>query len=585
MKLNFYQKLIALFLVFFIGIGVMGFLAFRNNLAFDNSTKWVEHTQKVLDESEKIFSLTQSMTNGERGYIITGDSEFLQPFITARQKIFIQIGALKSLTADNPIQQARIDSINLYAQKRIEIAEQIIAAIKKGDKAEANRIVLTKDGKRMSEKVRVFVTEMQQEENKLLKERKAAGENRREIFNRFLYGLFASLLVLLTLSYFGFRYNHIRQSNLEKEVRNANHFLNTILENIPNMIFVKDARDLRFVRFNRAGEKLLGRNRNELIGKSDFDFFPKEQADAFISKDREVLAKGDVVDIPEEPISTSEGGKWLHTKKIAVNDETGKPQFLLGISEDITASRLHLKEIKDLNAELEKTVNQLIAANKEMEAFTYSVSHDLRAPLRIIDGFGEILLKDYSYAFDEEGKHTLEVIMNNAKHMGQLIDDLLNLSRLGRTHLSVKKVDMREVVDDVVQAMAMSDPQIAKADIRIHALRTCECDISLIRQVWTNLISNAVKYSRKKEHPVVNIGWEDKDGQTVYYVKDNGVGFDMRYYKKLFGVFQRLHKISEFEGTGVGLALVHRIISKHNGTIWADAVENEGATFYFTLPG
>jgi PAS domain S-box-containing protein len=584
MKLNFYQKLTALFLIFFVGIGIMGFLAFRNNLAFDKNAKWVEHTQLVLDESEKIFALTQSIANGERGYIITGNREFLQPFIIARERIFLQIGTLKSLTADNPVQQARIDSINIYAQKRIDITTRIIEAVDEKNISAADSIISGKEGKNISIKIRGFETAIQTDENNLLKERKEASLMRIEVINRFLYGLFASLLVLLTLSYFGFWHNHMRQNKLEGEARSTNHFLNMILENIPNMIFVKDARDLKFVRFNRAGEKLLGRMRDELIGKNDFDLFPKEQAQAYINKDREVLVKGDVVDIPEEPVTTNDGDKWLHTKKIAIIDETGKPKYLLGISEDITGSRQYVAEIKQLNSELEKTVNQLTSANKEMEAFTYSVSHDLRAPLRIIDGFGEILLKDYSSAFDEEGKITLAVIMSNAKHMGQLIDDLLNLSRLGRAQLAIKKTDMREVVEDVLQAMSMMNPEMAKADIRVHALRPCVCDVSLIRQVWINLVSNAVKYSRKREHPVIDIGWEDKNGQTIYYVKDNGAGFDMKYYKKLFGVFQRLHKISEFEGTGVGLALVHRIITKHNGKIWAEAIENEGATFYFTIP-
>ena len=583
MKLDFHQKLTALFLVFFIGIGVIGFLAFRNNSAFTKSTMWVEHTQQVLNESEKIFSLTQSIANGERGYIITGDSEFLQPFITARPKLFMQIGTLKSLTADNLVQQTRIDSITYYAEKRVGVAAQIIAAVNRGDKTGAAAIVAGKEGKNLSTRIRLLVTDLQDEESLLLKQRKAANEARMEVFNRFLFGLFASLLIILTLSYFGFRYNHNMQTKLQLEVRGANHFLNTILENIPNMIFIKDARDLRFVRFNRAGEKLLGRMRDELIGKSDFDFFPKEQADAFITKDREVLLNGAVVDIAEEPIKTNDGDKWLHTKKIAITDETGKPQYLLGISEDITDSRRHLSEIKQLNCELEKTINQLTVANKEMEAFTYSVSHDLRAPLRIIDGFGEILAKDYSQAFDEEGKHTLEVIMSNARHMGQLIDDLLNLSRLGRSQITVKRVDMREIVDDVIQVLGVIDPQVGKSEIKVQALIPCECDLSLIRQVWINLISNAIKYSRKNEHPQITIGSEIKDGRTVYFVKDNGVGFDMKYYNKLFGVFQRLHKISEFEGTGVGLALVHRIVTKHGGNIWAEAIENQGAAFYFTL--
>jgi len=583
MKLNFYQKLTVLFLVFFIGIGFIAFLAFRNNLAFANSNKLVEHTQLVLDESEKIFSLTQSIANGERGYIITGDSSFLQPFLTGREKIFLQIGKIKTLTTDNVVQQLRIDSVFNYAEKRVAVSEKIIAEINDGNKAAAAAIIAGGTGKELSEKVRALVTEMQSEENHLLKQRKAAIDARMEAINRLICGLLAVLLILLTLAYWGFIYNHRRQQKLEGEIKNTSHFLNTILENIPNMIFVKNAEDLRFVRFNRAGEKLLGISREEMIGRNDYDFFPKEQADAFITKDREVLLKGEVIDIAEEPIHTNFGEKWLHTKKIAISDEMGNPQYLLGISEDITDSRNRIEEVKQLNTELEKTIGQLLSANKEMEAFTYSVSHDLRAPLRIIDGFSEILLKDYHDNLDEEGRRTLGVIMSNAKHMGQLIDDLLNLSRLGRTQLSIKEVDMREMVDDVIHALSVMDPQVHKSDIRVHPLPPCHCDMSLMRQVWMNLISNSVKYSRNNEKPVIKIGCENKNGRAVYYIQDNGVGFNMKYYNKLFGVFQRLHKISEFEGTGVGLALVHRIITRHGGHIWAEAVEHEGAAFYFTL--
>lgn len=584
MSLSFYQKLTILFLIFFIGIGVIGFLAFRNNAALTNSNQRVEHTHKVLTESEKIIELTQSIANGDRSYVLTNDSEFLQPFLSARAEIFVQIGKLRDLTADNAIQQSRIDTINYYAQKRVDFAGQIINMVNKGDREGAVALIKTKVGQRLGATLRKNVTELQNEENRLLIQRKTATEKSVESFNRLLWGLFAWLLILLVISYIGFKYNYSMQSRLENELKSTNHFLNAILENIPNMIFVKDAEHLRFVRFNRAGEKLLGTGREELIGKNDYDFFPKKQADWFVSKDKEVLLNGSLLDIQEEIIQTKDGQKWLHTKKIPITDQDGKPQFLLGISEDITDSRRRVEEIKQLNAELEKTVAQLVTANKEMEAFTYSVSHDLRAPLRIIDGFGEILAKDYSQAFDEEGLHTLDVIMGNARHMGQLIDDLLNLSRLGRAQLAVKNVNMRELVEDVIQAMSIMDPQMARADIRVHALRSCECDVSLIRQVWTNLISNAVKYSRKKENPVIDIGWQELCGQAVYYIKDNGVGFDMKYYKKLFGVFQRLHKISEFEGTGVGLALVSRIITKHGGKIWAEATENEGAAFYFTLP-
>ena len=218
MSLNFYQKLTALFLVFFVGIVVIGFLAFRNNVAFAKSTKWVEHTQQVLDESEKIFSLTQSIANGERGYIITADSEFLQPFINSREKVFLQIGKLKSLTADNPIQQERIDSINMFAQKRVDVSDRIIATINRGDKAAATQIIIGKEGKNLSQKVRDLVTELQTDENNLLKQRKASTEQRMEVFNRFLWGLFGGLLVLLTLTYLIFIHNHLQQRKLDAKV-------------------------------------------------------------------------------------------------------------------------------------------------------------------------------------------------------------------------------------------------------------------------------------------------------------------------------------------------------------------------------
>ena len=254
MKLNFYQKLILLFLIFFIGIGVTGYLAFRNSIAFAKNNKWVEHTEKVLAESEKIYSLTQSIANGERGYVITADSEFLQPFINSHEKIFLQIGTLKNLTSDNEIQQQRLDSINLYAIQRVNIAERCIAAVNNGEKAEekaeAVKIIIGKDGKNLSGRVRQLVSDLQSDETRLLKERKAATERRIEISNRFLYGLFGGLLVLLIASYSVFRFNHEKQTQLKNELRETNRFINTIIENIPNMIFVKDAKNLNFLRFN-----------------------------------------------------------------------------------------------------------------------------------------------------------------------------------------------------------------------------------------------------------------------------------------------------------------------------------------------
>jgi light-regulated signal transduction histidine kinase (bacteriophytochrome) len=226
---------------------------------------------------------------------------------------------------------------------------------------------------------------------------------------------------------------------------------------------------------------------------------------------------------------------------------------------------------------------QLEAANDELEAFSYSVSHDLRAPLRGIDGYARILYEDCGGQLDAEGIRLIGVVRSEAKRMGHLIDDLLAFSRMGRKHLEKSQVDMRTLAQDAYQSVTDSLPEAA-IQFTLGALPLAMGDRSLLRQVFVNLIGNAVKFSRNQQPPVIEVGFGVDSGKTVYFVKDNGVGFDERYRHKLFGVFQRLHGEAEFEGTGIGLALVQRIVLRHGGRVWAMSKPNSGATFYFTIP-
>jgi len=239
---------------------------------------------------------------------------------------------------------------------------------------------------------------------------------------------------------------------------------------------------------------------------------------------------------------------------------------------------------QDLEQRVQERTAELEAANKELESFSYSVSHDLRAPIRSIHGYTNILQEEYSGVFDDEAKRLVQTILRNSKRMGQLIDDLLAFSRLGRKELTKHKVSVYDIVTVIVEEQKIIEGD-RPMEISIQNLPPAFADISTLRQVWVNLISNALKYSRQKEKAIIEIGAFEKDQAIVYYVKDNGAGFDMQYYNKLFGVFQRLHSQKEFEGTGVGLAMVQRIISRHGGEIWAEAKMNEGAVFYFTLTG
>ncbi len=253
----------------------------------------------------------------------------------------------------------------------------------------------------------------------------------------------------------------------------------------------------------------------------------------------------------------------------------------------ITERRKAEEEVKRLNEELERRVtertSQLQDVNKELEAFAYSISHDLRAPLHTMQGFAGILTEDYASSLDDKARHACTVIRNETRRMETLIDDILKLSRLSLQQMQMSPLNMEDLVK---AAFAENTTPAARqrVDFRVDAMPPAVGDPRLIRQVWANLLTNAVKYSAKREKSDIRAGGEEKEGETVYWVKDNGAGFDMKYADKMFGVFQRLHSSSEFEGTGVGLAIVQRIIQRHGGKVWAHGEAGKGATFTFSLP-
>ncbi|HQN15094.1 MAG TPA: YfiR/HmsC family protein [Bacteroidales bacterium] len=339
--------------------------------------------------------------------------------------------------------------------------------------------------------------------------------------------------------------------------------------------------DYRYLYVNNAVAVQGRKNKDELLGHTMMEVYPGIEHTAVFPAIRKCIRENASQHMINEFVHADGSVGWFELSIQPV------PEGVFILSYDITERLLAENKIKKLNEELEEKVMlrtaQLANANKELEAFAYSVSHDLRAPLRAINGFSKILADDYAEKIDDEGKRLCGIIQNEATRMGQLIDDLLAFSRLSRSSMQKTNTEMTEMVRQVFDEVKEQYPG-HKIAFHLSELLPAAVDSSLIRQVWINYLSNALKFSSKKEMIEIEVGCFENKGEIIYFVKDNGAGFDMKYADKLFGVFQRLHNINEFYGTGVGLAIVQRIVNRHGGKVWAESEVDKGATFYFSIP-
>ncbi len=377
-----------------------------------------------------------------------------------------------------------------------------------------------------------------------------------------------------------------RDITAAKETEKIKDFLGELVRHSNNAVYIHDEEG-KIISWNIGAENIYGYKEAEALKMQVWELLPEN----IRSSSKDIVDKiiNEQITIENNKIEEFETKRLAKNGKIidvifsanVITDYTGERKSFAIKEIDITKQNISNHQIAQLNVDLKKNIIQLEASNKELESFSYSVSHDLRAPLRAVNGYVRIIEEDYDKQLDEEGKRLLHNIQSNAERMGALIDDLLAFSRLGRKEVEMNEINFDKLIEAV--SIEINNSGTHTASIKINTLDHALGDYSLLRQVWTNLLSNAIKYSAKKEKPLIEIGSQIKDDEVVYYIKDNGAGFDMQYKEKLFGVFQRLHSPSEFEGTGIGLAIAHRIITKHGGKIWAESKINEETTFYFTL--
>jgi PAS domain S-box-containing protein len=374
-------------------------------------------------------------------------------------------------------------------------------------------------------------------------------------------------------------------SSALRDPRVGSQQLLALIDNTSAVIYMRDL-DGRYMLVNREYERLFDVRRAEILGLTDHDLFPKDIADDFRANDLRAAANRAPLQM-EEVAPGDDGPHTYVTVKFPLLDEAGKAYAVCGISTDITERKRAEEQVRELNAQLETRVlertAELQASTRELDSFAYSVSHDLRAPLRSLDGFSQLLVEDYADALGGEGLEYLHRIQANVARMAQMIDDLLNLSRATRVELRRRPVDLTALAHEALADLRAAEPT-RELEVRIADGLSAAGDADLIRLVLQNLIGNAWKFTAGRQDALVEVGADD--GDRVFFVRDNGAGFDMEFANKLFEPFQRLHTTDVFEGNGIGLAIVHRIVTRHGGRIWAHSVPGKATVFRFALaPG
>ncbi|NIK51301.1 PAS domain S-box-containing protein [Xanthomonas arboricola] len=546
---------------------------------------WVSHSQEVQETAQR---LEAAMRDTESAALMRSHGvqrpALLERMRRGRRESLAAVQRLIVLTKDNPAQQVRMGRIQSTIERRLLLAERIAVT------TAPEQIRLLINDMTLNNPIRVLIDELQDAEGKLLELRNARADTERAHYAVLSWGtLVVQLLLLGTVTWLLQRQIR-RRLAAEQEYLRANGRASSVLQTVREPIVLLDSGQ-RILLHNPAFAELYG------LDERGNESMPLEDVGDGVWRDAQihqrladVLLRGRELWDYEHEQRAADGVQrtmLINARRMPLPDTSDEDVVLMTVS-DISLQKASQLRIQELNRQMEGKVEQVSEVNRELEAFSYSVSHDLRAPLRHVAGFSDKLARHLGDAADEKSRHYMEVISSSARRMASLIDDLLVYSRLGRSALRLQAVDMQSLVSEtraILDSNVQSENTGHRVDWHIAPLPVLVADENMMRQLWMNLLGNAVKYSTKREVARIEVTYTPMaDGGHQFSVRDNGAGFDMEYSAKLFGVFQRLHKASEYPGTGIGLASVRRVLTRHGGRVWAEGAVDEGATFYFVLP-
>jgi PAS domain S-box-containing protein len=572
MKVSIESKMILGFVMSFLALASIGWLSYHNTANLIATENWVSHTHEVIGTLESGLAILTDAETSQRGYLLTGNEDFLKDSQTAQAQISGWLEKIRNLTQDNPQQQQRLAALELLIKQRLTLLNSRIKLRQEHGMQAAGAAVGLREGKGLMDQVWKGISEMRAAENQLLAQRQQAAQSsaKTTMIIIVIGGTFAcavGLMAVVTVR----RDLRLRTTAQEERMR---------FFNLSRDLLCISSFEGHFKEVNPAFERTLDFTSEEMLARPFLDFVHPDDVAATLAEVEKQSKGGEVLYFENRYLCKDGSYRWLAWSSRV--DATR--QLMYGTARDITNQKHSEVQIAKLNADLKFRATQLEVANNELEAFSYSVSHDLRAPLRHVMGFVQLLQKDVGSSLSEKNLRHLTTISEAAKRMGNLIDDLLAFSRIGRAEMQKTQINLDELVRETLGDF---ETEIKGRNIvlEIHPLSIVRADRALLRMVLVNLISNAVKFTGRRVEAKIEIGsMPNGDSETAIFIRDNGVGFDPQYAGKLFGVFQRLHSIIEFEGTGIGLANVQRIIHRHGGRVWAEGVVDGGATFYFSIP-